>query len=62
MQHYTIHLILKNALHVSGGSSTHHQELKLYIQHLIFVKLLLLPFTIVEELELQFQLLNDIES
>jgi hypothetical protein len=28
----------KNALHVSGGSSAHHQELKLYIQLLVFVK------------------------
>ena len=27
------YLFLWNALHVSGGSSAHHQELKLYIQH-----------------------------
>jgi hypothetical protein len=51
MQCYTIRLFLQNALHVSGGSSAHHQELKLYIQHQVFVKLLLLPFAIVEELE-----------
>ena len=35
MQRYTIYLFLWNALHVSGGSSAHHQELKLYIQHLV---------------------------
>ena len=28
MQHYTIHYIIVNALHVSGGFSAHHQELK----------------------------------
>jgi hypothetical protein len=28
MQRYTIYLFLWNALHVSGGSSAHHQELK----------------------------------
>ena len=28
MQHYTIYLFLWNALHVSGGSSAHHQEPK----------------------------------
>ena len=27
MQRYTIYLFLSNALHVSGGSSAHHQEL-----------------------------------
>jgi hypothetical protein len=43
---------LKTALHVSGGSSTHHQERKqLYLQHLIFVTLLL-SAAIVEEMEL----------
>jgi hypothetical protein len=30
MQRYTIRLFLQNALHVSGGSSAHHQELKNY--------------------------------
>jgi hypothetical protein len=35
---------LETALHVSGGTSTHHQEHKqLYLQHLVFVTLLLLP-------------------
>jgi hypothetical protein len=28
MQRYTMYLILWNALHVSDGSSAHHQELK----------------------------------
>jgi hypothetical protein len=28
MQHYIIRLFLQNALHVSGGSSAHHQEFK----------------------------------
>jgi hypothetical protein len=38
MQHYTIFFIAVNALQVSGGFSAHHQELKLYIQHLVYVK------------------------
>ena len=34
----------KTALHVSGGTPTHHQERKqLYLQHLVFVRPLLLP-------------------
>jgi hypothetical protein len=43
---------LETALHVSGGTSTHHQERKqLYLQHLVFVTPLLLSAAIVEELE-----------
>jgi hypothetical protein len=35
---------LETALHVSGGTTTHHQERKqLYLQHLVFVTTLLLP-------------------
>ena len=35
---------LETSLHVSGGTSTHHQERKqLYLQHLLFVTPLLLP-------------------
>jgi hypothetical protein len=49
MQRYTIRLFLQNALHVLGGSSAHHQELKLYTQHRVFVKPLLLPLAVVEE-------------
>jgi hypothetical protein len=40
------------ALHVSGGTSTHHQErIQLYPQYLVFVTPLLLSAAIVEELE-----------
>jgi hypothetical protein len=53
MQRYTIYLYLEAALHISGGISTHHQELiQLYLQHLLFVTPLLLSAAIVEELEL----------
>ena len=39
---------LETALHVSGGTSTHHQEERkqLYLQHLVFVTPLLLPAAI----------------
>ena len=38
---------LETALHVSGGTITHHQEHKqLYLQHLVFVTPLLLPAAI----------------
>jgi hypothetical protein len=44
MQRYTVYLYLETALHVSGGTSTHHQEhTQLYLQHLVVVKPLLLP-------------------
>ena len=53
MQCYTVYLFLETALHVLGDISTHLQEyIKLYLQHLAPVKPLLLPFAIVEELEL----------
>jgi hypothetical protein len=42
----TLHSLfyLETALHVSGGTITHHQERKqLYLQHLVFVTPLLLP-------------------
>jgi hypothetical protein len=53
MQRYTVYSYLETALHVSGGTSTHHQErIQLYLQHLVFVTPLLLPAAIVEELEL----------
>jgi hypothetical protein len=44
---------LETALHVSGCTSTHHHErIKLYLQHLVFVTTpLLLSAAIVEELE-----------
>jgi hypothetical protein len=52
MQRYTVYLYLETALHVSGGTPTHHQErIQLYLQHLVFVTPLLLSAGIVEELE-----------
>jgi hypothetical protein len=52
MQRYTIYLYLETALHISGGTSTHHQELiQPYLQHLVFVTPLLLSGAILEELE-----------
>ena len=53
MQRYTVYLYLETALHVSGDTSTHHQErIQLYLQYLVFVTPLLLSAAIVEELEL----------
>jgi len=53
MQRSTVYLYLETALHVSGGTPTHHQErIQPYLQHLVFVTPLLLSATIVEELEL----------
>jgi hypothetical protein len=52
MQRYTVYLYLKTTLHVSGGTSIHHQERKqLYLQNLVFATPLLLSAAIVEELE-----------
>jgi hypothetical protein len=52
MQRYTDYLYLETRLHVSGGTSTHHQErIQMYLQHLVFVTPLLLSAAIVEELE-----------
>jgi hypothetical protein len=43
MELYAVYLYLETALHVSGGTSTHHhQRLQLYLQHLVFVTPLLL--------------------
>jgi hypothetical protein len=51
IQRYTIYLYLETALHVSGGTSTHHQErIQLYLRHLVFAATpLLLSAAIVEE-------------
>jgi hypothetical protein len=52
MQRYTVYLYMETALHVSGGTSAHHQErIQLYLQHLVFVTPLLRSAAIVEELE-----------
>ena len=43
-QNATLHSLfyLETALHVSGGTTTHHQEHKLlYLQHLVFVLLMM---------------------
>jgi len=54
MQRYTVYLYLATALHVSGGTSTHHQErIQLHLEHLVFVTPLLILVAIAEELELQ---------
>jgi hypothetical protein len=48
-QDVTLHSLLyvERALHVSGGTSTHHQErIQLYVQHLVCVTPLLLPAAI----------------
>jgi hypothetical protein len=48
-QDATLHRLfyLKTAVHVSGGTITHHQERKqLYLQHLVFVTPLLIPAAI----------------
>jgi hypothetical protein len=45
-QDATLHSLfyLETAVHVSGCTTTHHQERKqLYLQHLVFVTTLLLP-------------------
>jgi hypothetical protein len=53
MQRYTFFLYLGSALHVSGGTSTYHQDrIQLYLQHLVFVTPLLLSAAIVEVLKL----------
>jgi hypothetical protein len=52
MQRYTVYSYLETALHVSGGTYTHHQErIQLYLQYLVFVTPLLLSAAIVEEME-----------
>jgi hypothetical protein len=53
IQRYIVYLYLETALHVSGGTFTHHQKrIQLYLlQHLVFVTPLLLSAAIVEELE-----------
>jgi hypothetical protein len=53
-QDATLHNLfyMETALHVSGRTSTHHQESKqLYLQRLVFVTPLLPSAAIVEELE-----------
>jgi hypothetical protein len=54
-QDATLHSLfyLETAVHISGGTSTQHQErIQLYLQHLVFVAPLLLSAAIMEEVEL----------
>jgi hypothetical protein len=52
MQRYAVYLYLETALHVSDGTSTHHQErVQLYLQNIVLLTPLLLSAAIVEELE-----------
>jgi len=49
LQDATLHSLfcLETAVHVSGGIITHHEKHKqLYLQHLVFVRPLLLPVAI----------------
>jgi hypothetical protein len=52
LQRYTMYLFLWNSLHVSGGSSAHHQELKTVYTASGTCQAWLLPVTVVEELQL----------
>jgi hypothetical protein len=53
MQRYTFYLYLETASHISGDTSTHHQErIQLYLQHLVFVTPILLSAAFAEEFEL----------
>jgi len=55
MQRYTVFFYLEASLHVSCGTSSHHQgHMQLYLQHLVFVTPLLLPVADVQVLELVF--------
>jgi hypothetical protein len=40
MERYTMVFVIINALHVSGGSSAHHQELKTVSQHRVFMNVM----------------------
>jgi len=53
MQRYTVFFIIVNAVHVSGGFSTHHQELKNYTHSIWYVPGLLAATASMVELELQ---------
>ena len=48
-----------DALHVSGGSSTHHQEHNTVHKSFRYCKLILLLAAVVVEMELQFHLIHD---
>jgi len=52
MQRYTMFFITVNALHISGGFSAHHQELKNCIHSIGYMSSLLAATVSVGELEL----------
>ena len=52
MQRYTIFFITVNAVHVSGGFSAHHQELKNFTHGIRYMSILLAATASVGELEL----------
>jgi hypothetical protein len=63
MQRYTFYLYLETVLHVSGGTSTHHQvRIQLYLQHLVFVTPLLLSAAIVYALYPLNKMLDGFEN
>jgi hypothetical protein len=57
-----IYLFLYIALHVSGGSSAHHQEHKTVDAASGIVKPILLPAAIVDEMELRWNRLKHAEK
>ena len=57
MQSYTIFFIIVNALHVLGGFSAHHQELKNCTHSILYVPGLLAATASVVELEPTLELL-----
>jgi hypothetical protein len=59
MQLYTIFFITVNGLHVSGGFSAHHQELKNSTHSIGYMSSLLAATASVGELELEFQITHD---
>jgi hypothetical protein len=52
IQRYTIFFITVNALHVSGGFSTHHQELKTFTHSVGYMSSLLADTASVGEFQL----------
>jgi hypothetical protein len=59
---FSIYLFLYIALHVSGGSSAHHQEYKIVHTTSGIVKPIILPAAIVDVMELEFHLNHDSSS
>jgi hypothetical protein len=58
---FSRYLFLQITLHVSGGSSTHHQEHKTVYTESSIVKAVLLPAAVLDEMELMVARLYDIE-